>query len=169
METKKCPYCAEDINKAIKCKHCGEFIEAEGEPENIKEGIWICKKCKEEVEDNYDICWNWGANKDGKIAKDVEAELKKLKKEVGSIKSTGGGKIILLIFIFAIIGFALGYFIFGDFLGLQIPLGKIFSSSDGIDRLYIPPIRNKIIISSIAGGIFGGVIGSYSNNSNKNK
>ena len=30
MATKPCPYCAEEINtEAKKCKHCGEFLDAD--------------------------------------------------------------------------------------------------------------------------------------------
>lgn len=38
-EYKKCPFCGEDIRiEAIKCKHCGEFLEIKrGEPPKPKE------------------------------------------------------------------------------------------------------------------------------------
>ena len=29
--------------------------------------MWICKNCKEENEDNFDICWNCQRDKNGNI------------------------------------------------------------------------------------------------------
>ena len=43
---KKCPFCAEEIqDNAIKCKHCGEFLDASKDPHLADEKIqWYFRK-----------------------------------------------------------------------------------------------------------------------------
>lgn len=168
METKKCPFCAEEIkNEAIKCKHCGEFLKTESQSDcNIK-GVWKCKQCKEEVEDSYDVCWNCGTNKSGIIDKETETEFKNLKKEVGNTNPAGGGGITFFAIIFAAIGFGLGYLMYGKILGQRIPIEDIFKSSGGLDGFFLGPIKERIIISTIIGGVIGGIIGYFKSKSNK--
>ncbi|MDH5768177.1 MAG: zinc ribbon domain-containing protein [Nitrospirota bacterium] len=43
---KKCPFCAEEIqNESIKCKHCGEFLDASNRPSFAEKKIpWYFRK-----------------------------------------------------------------------------------------------------------------------------
>jgi RNA polymerase subunit RPABC4/transcription elongation factor Spt4 len=52
-ETKRCPYCGEEILAvAKKCKHCGEWLEQK-EPEKEKKA---CPICGELVDADLEVC-----------------------------------------------------------------------------------------------------------------
>ena len=43
--------------------------------------MWICKNCNEENEDNFDACWNCGAQPDGNPSQNID-DFKKIKNEI---------------------------------------------------------------------------------------
>ena len=59
-ETKLCPYCGEEILAvAKKCKHCGEFLKEENEPEDLSE-TKQCPFCGEEIQYSAIKCKHCG-------------------------------------------------------------------------------------------------------------
>jgi hypothetical protein len=87
MKTRNCPFCAEEIKlAAIKCKHCSEFLNREEIVSSIVK-IWMCEDCNEEIEDNFDACWNCSSEKRTDIIEKIDTErlLKKLEKKEGNI------------------------------------------------------------------------------------
>ena len=46
--------------------------------------MWKCKKCHEEVEDQFDVCWNCGNDRMGNVSFDKEEQttLKEIKTEI---------------------------------------------------------------------------------------
>jgi hypothetical protein len=45
--------------------------------------MWICKKCSEKIENEFDVCWNCGAEKGGAVVnKEIAASVKDTKAEL---------------------------------------------------------------------------------------
>ena len=55
-DTKRCPYCGEEILAvAKKCKHCGEWLDKE-EPKKEEKKMVACPVCGEDIEEGTEVC-----------------------------------------------------------------------------------------------------------------
>ncbi len=146
----------------IDCDKSEININYDNEDSSDKDNMdtWACLHCKVEVDEEMEICWNCGFDKQGKILSSEQGDsFHKAKEEVlGPKQGTG----LLFTIIGAIIGSIIGYI-----LRPSIPLiGKLpfeavitrGTSLKGFDQLLISVAQdsfNYLIIGLVGGGLLG--------------
>ncbi len=143
METIKCPFCAEEIKiEAVKCKHCGEFLQTEnqsnvGIPDTAESESHYKNTAIDEENDN----------------------------SIG-----GGGKKISIAIFGALIGIPLSYYFqpelvrakIGGMSGYLGNFGEIITNSDLVGNIIL-----SVIIFALVGFFIGYIIDSYEDKSAK--
>jgi hypothetical protein len=78
---------------------------------------------------------------------------------------------IISILVGSIVGFFVGYLMYGQILGVSVPISSIFSNNSDLENIFLGSIKQKVCISSIIGGVLGLIIyiiaDSVGNNSKK--
>ncbi|NOR44801.1 MAG: hypothetical protein GQ534_04375 [Candidatus Delongbacteria bacterium] len=80
--------------------------------------MWKCKNCEEEVEDNFEVCWNCGSNKDG-TKTESNNEFEKQKKDSAS-KHPISGSLKVIGALMKILGFVVAIYFLITFRGIDI-------------------------------------------------